>query len=85
MHTKSEPTHTRHANHKGKLARILPDLRMMSNDSHELFNEIVYNGIYSESGMTAFSDVISKNDVKNIYHYIIDTAKNDRKIQQGIE
>ena len=24
----------------------LPDLRMMSNDSHELFNEIVYNVIW---------------------------------------
>ena len=61
----------------------LPDLRMMSNDSHELFNEIVYNGIYSENGMTAFSDVMSKNDVNNIYHYIVDTAKNGRKIQQA--
>ena len=63
----------------------LPDLRMMSNDSHELFNEIVYNGIYSENGMTAFSDVISKNDVNNIYHYIVNTAKSDRKTQQSIK
>jgi mono/diheme cytochrome c family protein len=58
---------------------------MMSNDSHELFNEIVYNGIYSENGMTAFSDVIAKNDVNNIYHYIVNTAKSDRKTQQSIK
>ena len=35
--------------------------------------------------MTAFSDVMSKNDVNNIYHYIVDTAKNDRIIQQNIK
>jgi hypothetical protein len=35
--------------------------------------------------MTAFSDVISKNDVNNIYHYIVNTAKSDRKTQQSIK
>jgi hypothetical protein len=35
--------------------------------------------------MTSFSDVISKNDVNNIYHYIVNTAKSDRKTQQSIK
>ena len=59
----------------------LPDLRMMSNDSHELFKEIVYEGILSENGMSSFSDVLSENDVESIYHYIVKTASVDRQIQ----
>lgn len=59
----------------------LPDLRMMSNDTHELFQEIVYQGILSENGMSSFSDVLSERDVENIYHYIINTAVNDRNVQ----
>ena len=59
----------------------LPDLRMMSNDTHGLFHEIVYQGILSENGMSSFSDVLSVIDVENIYHYIIDTAVNDRNVQ----
>ncbi len=59
----------------------LPDLRMMSNDTHELFQEIVYQGILSEKGMSSFSDVLSERDVENIYHYIINTAVNDRNVQ----
>ena len=59
----------------------LPDLRMMNNDSHELFKEIVYEGILSENGMSSFSDVLSENDVESIYHYIVKTASVDRQIQ----
>ena len=59
----------------------LPDLRMMSNDTHGLFHEIVYQGILSENGMSSFSDVLSVIDVENIYHYIINTAVNDRNVQ----
>ena len=59
----------------------LPDLRMMNNDSHELFKEIVYDGILSENGMSSFSDVLSENDVESIYHYIVKTASVDRQIQ----
>ena len=59
----------------------LPDLRMMNNNSHELFKDIVYDGILKDNGMSSFSDVLSENDVESIYHYIVNTAKIDRQVQ----
>ncbi len=59
----------------------LPDLRMMSIDTHELFQEIVYQGILSDNGMSSFSDVLSEKDVESIYHYIVNTATIDRTVQ----
>ena len=55
----------------------------MSQQSHELFKDIVYGGILKENGMSSFSDVLSQKDVESIYHYIIGVASTDRKIQKG--
>ena len=54
---------------------------MMSIDTHELFQEIVYQGILSDNGMSSFSDVLSEKDVESIYHYIVNTATIDRTVQ----
>ncbi len=59
----------------------IPDLRMMSEESHKLFKEIVYNGMLKENGMSSFSDVLSEKDVESIYHYIINIATSDRVVQ----
>lgn len=61
----------------------IPDLRLMSQESHELFKEIVYDGILKENGMSSFSDVLSQKDVESIYHYIINVATTDRITQLG--
>lgn len=54
---------------------------MMSEESHKLFKEIVYNGMLKENGMSSFSDVLSEKDVESIYHYIINIATSDRVVQ----
>ena len=54
---------------------------MMNNNSHDLFKDIVYDGILKDNGMSSFSDVLSENDVESIYHYIVNTAKIDRQVQ----
>ncbi|MET0378264.1 MAG: PQQ-dependent dehydrogenase, methanol/ethanol family [Spongiibacteraceae bacterium] len=50
-----------------------PDLFNMNPATHGVFDQIVLDGIFSYGGMASFSDLLSKNDVRSIHAYLIDT------------
>ena len=56
-----------------------PDLRMLSPESHQLFQAIVRGGLYQDRGMASYADLYSDEDVERIRQYIISRAKKDRE------
>ncbi len=54
---------------------ITPDLRRSTAQVHELFNDIVLNGIREPLGMPRFDDVLNENEVRNLQGYILRRAE----------
>jgi quinohemoprotein ethanol dehydrogenase len=70
----------------GLLARSggsIPDLRLLIPGRHEIFNQIVLDGLLSANGMAAFKDVLSEKEVETIHHYIRARAHEDRQVALG--
>ena len=67
----------------GAHGKTIKDLRYITKDKHELFNNIVLNGLLEENGMSGFSDLLTIRDTENIHAYIIDVATKDRLAQQN--
>ncbi len=61
----------------------IADLRLMSEGSHEAFNQIVLDGVMSARGMAAFSDVLTAEDSERIHHYVRARAHEDREVALG--
>jgi quinohemoprotein ethanol dehydrogenase len=57
---------------------VAPDLRRMSPETHEIFNEIVLNGLYKDNGMIGFSEWLSTDDADAIHAYLVDRANISR-------
>ena len=55
----------------------------MSSVTHNLFNQIVLEGLLASNGMASFSDVLSDEEVNNIHHYIRARAHEDREVALG--
>jgi quinohemoprotein ethanol dehydrogenase len=53
---------------------VLPDLRRLSPQRHQLFYDIVLKGIFQPLGMGRFDDVLSKEDAQALHAYIIHAA-----------
>jgi quinohemoprotein ethanol dehydrogenase len=53
---------------------LLPDLRRLSPVTHELFYQIVLNGIYQGKGMGRWDDVLTHSDAEAIHAYLVDQA-----------
>ena len=66
-----------------KSAGGISDLRKMSSSTHDLFNQIVLEGLLASNGMASFSDVLSEEEVDNIHHYIRARAHEDREVALG--
>ena len=66
-----------------KSAGGISDLRKMSSVTHNLFNQIVLEGLLASNGMASFSDVLSDEEVNNIHHYIRARAHEDREVALG--
>ena len=49
---------------------LLPDLRRMTPEVHEAFDDIVLRGIFAGNGMARFNDVLTAQDAKAIHAYI---------------
>jgi quinohemoprotein ethanol dehydrogenase len=49
---------------------IYPDLFNMPASVHAAFDKIVLDGLFSYAGMASFSDVLSKQDVKDVHAYL---------------
>jgi mono/diheme cytochrome c family protein len=61
----------------------IPDLRRMSEGTHEIFNQIVLDGLLSARGMAGFSDTISEQDSTQIHAYVRARAEQDRLYAAG--
>jgi len=57
---------------------VAPDLRRMSAETHEIFNEIVREGLYKENGMVGFGDWLTEEDTHDIRAYVIERANISR-------
>ena len=53
---------------------LVPDLRYMSQATHDIFSAIVYDGVLEGAGMIGFSDVMSEDEVSAVHAYLIKTA-----------
>ena len=66
-----------------KSAGGIPDLRKMSAGTHDAFNQIVLEGLLAGNGMASFADVLSKDEVENVHHYVRARAYEDREVALG--
>jgi quinohemoprotein ethanol dehydrogenase len=57
---------------------VVPDLRMLPAEKHELFKEIVYDGVIHGAGMPRLGDLLTEQDVRDIQAYVISRANEDR-------
>ena len=55
-------------------AAVLPDLRRLTPEKHQLFYDIVLNGVLAPLGMGRFDDVLKRADAEAIHAYIVDQA-----------
>lgn len=62
---------------------VVPDLRLMSAETHDVFEEIVHGGLYEENGMPGWSDYLSKEEVRLIHGYVIHRANISRAAAAG--
>ena len=56
---------------------VIPDLRMISNSTHQRFQEIVLKGELEALGMPNFSDLLNSKDVTSVHHYIVHRIRED--------
>ena len=61
----------------------LPDLRLMSAETHAAFQAIVRGGLLADNGMASFADLLSAEDADRIHQYIISRATTARAAQTG--
>ena len=60
-----------------------PDLRRLSLDLHDAFNDIVLRGVLGPAGMERFDDILSDADVEVIHAYLIHQSWIAYREQQG--
>ncbi len=61
----------------------IADLRRMTAETHQSFNQIVLGGAYAGKGMASFSDVLTEEDAERIHHYVRARAHEDREHSLG--
>ena len=57
---------------------IIPDLRLLSEGKHQIFDDIVIGGVLAPRGMASFADVVTSEDAERIRQYIISRALIDK-------
>ena len=66
----------------GVRGKSIVDLRYLTKEKHEMFNEIVLEGLLEQNGMANFSSLINKKETDQIHSYIIATATKARETQK---
>jgi len=61
----------------------IPDLRLMTDGTHQLFDQIVLEGVFAAKGMASFGDVLTQEDATRIHTYIRARANQDREYALG--
>ena len=64
------------------VSNVVRDLRYMSDGTHQIFDRIVLEGLYSGLGMVSFADHLSPEEVEDIHQYLIKAA-NDTWIERN--
>jgi quinohemoprotein ethanol dehydrogenase len=64
--------------HSNQHRSIVPDLRRMSDGTHQAFNEIVLRGLLLPNGMPRWDDAFSEADANAIHAYLIDLQAKTR-------
>ncbi len=62
---------------------ILPDLRYLSAEQHDLFIPTVYGGLRSHLGMPPFGNILDQDEVAAIHQYIIKRSHDLRNEMKG--
>lgn len=62
---------------------VAPDLRHMSAETHDIFNDIVRDGLYKENGMVGFGDWLTDQDAHDIHAYIVTRANLGRAVEDA--
>jgi quinohemoprotein ethanol dehydrogenase len=63
---------------------VTPDLRKLTPELHDAFNDIVLHGALAAAGMEKFDDLLSRPEVEAIHAYLIDEAwKGWREQEKG--
>lgn len=65
--------------HANQPRSITPDLRRMQQPTHELFREIVLEGLLVPNGMPRWNDLLTPDDADAIHAYLIDLQGQTRK------
>jgi PQQ-dependent dehydrogenase (methanol/ethanol family) len=66
-----------------KSSLVVPDLRFLSPERHEAFEEIVLRGIFSGKGMPGFGDSLTPEEAERVRAYIVAEARKAYAEQQG--
>ena len=53
---------------------LLPDLRRLAPGTHELYYQIVLNGLFEPKGMSRWDDVLTHDDAEAMHNYLVDQA-----------
>ncbi len=61
-----------------KSGGVIADLRLMNQNKHSIFNQIVLEGVLAGAGMASFADVLTAEDASRIQQYIISRALEDQ-------
>ncbi len=62
-----------HANMDGRSSGI-PDLRRLSAQAHQGFNDVMLKGTLADKGMASFSGLLTADEIEAIHSYLIDLA-----------
>ena len=62
----------------GPVGTVNADLRMMTAETHDLFQAIVRGGLYLEKGMDSFADVVTQEEAELIRQFVISRATEAR-------
>jgi quinohemoprotein ethanol dehydrogenase len=67
-----------------KAGGVIPDLRLMPLEKHQIFKEIVLDGLLAANGMASFADLLDEGDVSRIEAYVVHRANEDKKTAEEI-
>jgi quinohemoprotein ethanol dehydrogenase len=63
---------------------VVPDLRRLPAAKHQIFKQIVYDGVIHGAGMPRLGDLLSEQDVRDIQAYVIERATQDRALDTKV-
>jgi PQQ-dependent dehydrogenase (methanol/ethanol family) len=62
---------------------VVPDLRLMRPETHEIFSDIVVGGVRSAKGMPSFAALMTPEEVERLHAYIVAEARKAFDAQQA--